>query len=103
MVRSVPGTGHGDIFVVTESHSDKIAFVDLSSEVRPVQSETVVGGSPWALAIDAESKRAYVSTAEGLAVVDLNTRERMALVPYRDQPSAIEYGEYRSGGSGVLV
>lgn len=103
MVRSVPDTGHGNIFVVTESHSDKIAFVDLSNEVQPVQSETVVGGSPWALAIDERSKVAYVSTAEGLAVVDLTTRERTALVPYRDQPSTIEYGEYRSGGSGVVV
>jgi DNA-binding beta-propeller fold protein YncE len=103
MVRSVPGTGHGNVFVVTESHSDKIAFVDLSNEVGSVQSETVVGASPWALAIDDNLKRAYVSTAEGLAVVDLSTRERTALVPYRDQPSAIEYGEYRSGGSGLVV
>ncbi|MEO7348919.1 MAG: hypothetical protein ABIW32_03520 [Terrimesophilobacter sp.] len=103
MARSIAETGHGNIFVVTESHSDKIAFVDPTRAVNAVQSETVVGGAPWAIAVHHNSRQGYVSTAEGLAVVDLATRERKALVPYLDQPSSIEYGEYRAGGSGLVV
>ena len=95
--------GHGTIFVVTESHGERIAFVDLTTPDAPVQTETVVGAAPWAVAVDEGSRRAYVSTAVGLAVVDLDTRERLALVPYLDQPSVIEYGEERPGGTGVVV
>ncbi len=103
MTRSIPGTGDGTIFVVTESHSDRIAFVDLAAEADPVQTETVVGAAPWAIAVHEPSHRAYVTTAEGLAVVDLRSRERIALVPYLDQPTEIATGEYRPGGTGVVV
>ncbi|WP_309127826.1 hypothetical protein [Microbacterium sp.] len=103
MARSIHGTGNGAIFVVTESHSDRIAFVDLTDRESPVQSETVVGAAPWAIAAHEPSRRAYVTTAEGLAVVDLDSRERLALVPYIDQPDDIAYGEYRAGGTGVVV
>lgn len=103
MTRSIPGTGNGTIFVVTESHADRIAFVDLADAAQPVQTETVVGASPWAIAVHEPSRRAYVTTAEGLAVVDLDSRERLALVPYLDQPTEIATGEYRPGGTGVVV
>ncbi|MCS3427636.1 YncE family protein [Leucobacter aridicollis] len=103
MSRSIPGTGNGNIFVVTESHGDKIAFVDLTNASSPVQSETVVGAAPWAIAVHEPSARAYVTTAEGLAVVDLASRERLALVSYLDHPAEIAYGEYRPGGTGLAV
>lgn len=103
MPRSIPGVGNGAIFVVTESHGDSIAFVDLSDTRSPVQRETQVGAAPWAIAAHEQSRRAYVTTAEGLAVVDLDSRERLSLVPYLDQPEAISYGEYRPGGTGVVV
>lgn len=103
MTRSIPGTGRGNVFVVTESHGDRIAFVDLASPADPVQSETVVGAAPWAIAVHEPTHRAYVTTAEGLAVVDLVSRERLSLVPYLDQPETIGYGEYRPGGTGVVV
>ncbi|MDQ4215211.1 hypothetical protein [Microbacterium capsulatum] len=103
MVTSTTRPGHGTVFVVTESHGDKIAFVDLTSPDAPVQSETVVGAAPWAVAVHDASRRAYVSTAVGLAVVDLDSRERLALVPFQAQPSVIEYGEERPGGTGVVV
>ncbi|QPZ38086.1 hypothetical protein [Paramicrobacterium chengjingii] len=103
MVRSVEGRGRGNVFVVTESHGNKIAFVDLANTSNPVISETIVGRAPWALTSHEDTARIYVSTAEGLAVVDMHTRERLALVPYQDQPSGVEYGEYRPGGTGVVV
>lgn len=89
--------------MVTESHSDRIAFVDLTDPGSPVESEVVVGEAPWAVAVHEGSRRAYVSTAVGLAVVDLDVRERIALVPYLAQPTVVEYGEERPGGTGVVV
>ncbi|KJL32128.1 YncE family protein [Microbacterium azadirachtae] len=103
MVIRTTTPGHGTIFVVTESHGDKIAFVDLTSPDAPVQSETVVGEAPWAIAVHEASRRAYVSTAVGLAIVDLGSRERLGLVPYLSQPVDIAYGEERPGGTGVVV
>ncbi|MDQ0613578.1 DNA-binding beta-propeller fold protein YncE [Microbacterium sp. W4I4] len=103
MARSIPGTGNGNVFVVTESSADRIAFVDLSNTRTPVQTETIVGAAPWAIAVHESTRRAYVTTAEGLAVVDLDSRERIALASYIDQPTDIAYGEYRPGGTGVVV
>ncbi|MFE6997252.1 YncE family protein [Microbacterium sp. NPDC057659] len=103
MVISTSTPGRGTVFVVTESFGDKIAFVDLAESDAPVQSETVVGAAPWAVAVHEGTRRAYVSTAVGLAVVDLDSRERLALVPYLAQPTVIEYGEERPGGTGVVV
>jgi len=102
-VISTSRPGHGTTFVVTESHSDRIAFVDLTDPGSPVESEVVVGEAPWAVAVHEGSRRAYVSTAVGLAVVDLDVRERIALVPYLAQPTVVEYGEERPGGTGVVV
>lgn len=103
MIISGTRPGHGTVFVVTESFSDTIAFVGLTQEGGAVQTEVVVGEAPWAIAVHDASRRAYVSTAVGLAVVDLESRERLALVPYLDQPTVIEYGEERPGGTGVVV
>ncbi|WP_449276781.1 YncE family protein [Leucobacter sp. GX24907] len=103
MIRSIPGTGKGNLFIVTESHSDRVAFVDLARNEDAVVQETIVGAAPWAIAVHEPSRRGYVSTAEGLAVLDLDSRERVALVPYLAQPESIDYGEYRSGGTGVVV
>lgn len=103
MARSIPGNGKGNLFIVTESHGDSIAFVDLSNGESPVLSETVVGEAPWAIAAHEGTQRAYVSTAVGLAVVDLASRERLDLVPFLAQPTEIGYGEYRAGGTGLVV
>lgn len=103
MVRSIPGKARGNVFVVTQSHANSIAFVDPARGEGAVLAETVVGEAPWAIAVHESSDRAYVTTAEGLAVVDLAARERLALVPYLDQPAEVGYGEYRGGGTGVVV
>jgi YVTN family beta-propeller protein len=44
-----------------------------------------------------------VSTAEGVAVVDVGRRERAALIPYRAELGTPSFGEYRPGGMGIAV
>ncbi|WP_155848591.1 YncE family protein [Arthrobacter sp. 35W] len=103
------GAASGDakgrpVVLVTEGWSDGIAWVDPA--VRgdgAVIARTEVGKAPWGIAVHAPSERAYVATAQGLAVVDLASRSSLALVPYLDQPDVFEFGEERPGGTGVVV
>ncbi|MFC9560510.1 YncE family protein [Agromyces sp. NPDC056965] len=97
------GRNIGGLVVLTESTSNGLVFVDPAKRANAVVDRIEVGAAPWAVAVHEGSRRAYVSTAEGLAVVDLERRERIALVPYLDQPDVVEYGEERPGGTGAVV
>lgn len=105
MTRQVTGVvgREGAVLAVTEGWSNSLAFVDPSEGGAGVIARVEVGTAPWAVAVHEPSSRAYVSTAEGLAVVDLGTRLRLALVPFLDQAERFEYGEERPGGTGVVV
>ncbi|MBN0041281.1 YncE family protein [Cellulosimicrobium cellulans] len=90
--------------LATEAESDGLAVVDPTiREGSAVVDRIEVGEAPWGVAVHAPTIRAYVSTAQGVAVVDLATRERVDLVPYRDAPSRVGYGEHRRGGMGIAV
>lgn len=93
----------GAILAVTEGWSNGLSFVDPAEGGAGVVARVEVGIAPWAVAVHEASGRAYVSTAEGLAVVDLGARTRLALVPFLDQAERFEYGEERPGGTGVVV
>jgi DNA-binding beta-propeller fold protein YncE len=85
--------------LVTSSAARHVAFVDPESgAVQQVE----VGAAPWGLAL-APGDRAYVATAEGVAVVDTAARQRLALMPYRAKVGAPGFGEYRPGGMGIAV
>ncbi|WGD38161.1 hypothetical protein [Lysinibacter sp. HNR] len=103
----------------TLSFSDSLAIMDPSiREGSAIVESIVVGEAPWGVVTHVErSSReegqntsetasnvfAYVATAEGLAVVDLQQKTRTALVAYQNQPRSIDYGEYRQGGLGLAV
>ncbi|WP_020014384.1 YncE family protein [Promicromonospora sukumoe] len=100
------------LLLVTQADRDTIALVDprerTGSADSPTDSpavldEITVGAAPWDVAVHAETGRAFVSTAEGVAVVDLATRERTDLVGYEHGPARVAYGEYRPGGLGLAV
>jgi DNA-binding beta-propeller fold protein YncE len=84
--------------VLTDSAADTVTFLDLAEST---QESIIVGAAPWGIA--RQGNRAFVATAEGVAVLDLRKRERTALIPYESQPTAIAYGEYRPGGMGIAV
>ncbi|MHA7134109.1 YncE family protein [Oerskovia turbata] len=92
------------LLLATEAESDGLAVVDPSiREGSAVVDRIVVGPAPWGVAVHAASGRAFVSTTQGVAVVDLAARERTDLIPYRDAPRDVRYGEYRPGGMGIAV
>lgn len=85
--------------LVTHSKSDYMSFLDPASGRM---EKLVVGKAPFAIA-EGPNHRAYVSTAEGVAVIDTKTRTRIALIPYQANVGKPRYGEYRSGGMGIAV
>ncbi len=98
----------------TLSASNSLAIIDpLIREGSAIIGSIVVGTAPWGVATHVEKPgsgegstaavTAYVATAEGLAVVDLNSQTRTSLVPFQNQPTSISYGEYRRGGLGLAV
>lgn len=96
------------LLLVTQADRDTIALVDPREHAGPatgsaVVDEITVGAAPWDVAVHADTGRAFVSTAEGVAVVDLATRERTDLVGYAHRPARVAYGEYRPGGLGLAV
>jgi DNA-binding beta-propeller fold protein YncE len=89
----------GTVLLVTNSAARHVSFVDPAAGVL---SQVDVGAAPWGAALAADG-RAYVATAEGVAVVDTQRRERVALVPYRAAVGPVRFGEYRPGGMGIAV
>ena len=85
--------------VVTHASARHISFVD---PVHGPVARVEVGAAPWDLAV-APNGLAYVSTAEGVAVVDVRRRERVALIPYRAAVGDPTFGEYRAGGMGIAL
>ncbi|MGW0119759.1 YncE family protein [Streptomyces sp. NPDC003327] len=91
---TAPGT-----LLVADFGSDTVTFVDPE---RGATGSVRVGTAPYGLALGADG-RAWVATAEGVAVVDTATRERVALVPYRTDTGPVTTGEYRGGGMGIAL
>ncbi|MER5308662.1 hypothetical protein ABT034_12835 [Streptomyces sp. NPDC002773] len=89
-----PGT-----LLVSDFGSDTVTFVDPE---RGATGSVKVGTAPYGLAVG-EDGRAWVATAEGVAVVDTATRQRLALIPYETDAGPVTTGEYRGGGMGIAL
>ncbi|MCT4357570.1 YncE family protein [Streptomyces sp. Je 1-79] len=85
--------------LVADFGSDTVTFVDPG---RGPLGSVEVGTAPYGLAVGADG-RAWVATAEGVAVVDTRARERLALIPYETDTGPVTTGEYRGGGMGVAL
>jgi len=94
---SVQATTH--TLLVTNAAARHVSFVD---PTRGMTSRVEVGAAPWGLALAADGF-AYVTTAEGVAVVDIRRGERVAHIPYRAEVGRPAFGEYRPGGMGIAV
>ncbi|WP_144720591.1 YncE family protein [Agrococcus jejuensis] len=90
------------LLLTTLAASNALAVVDPDA-AEPVVASIEVGAAPWGVAADAAHERAFVATAVGLAVVDLASMTRTALVPFQHQPAEVADGEYRDGGLGLAV
>ncbi|WP_442809797.1 hypothetical protein [Streptomyces sp. SR27] len=92
--RPAPGS-----LLVSDFGSDTVTFVD---PAKGATGSVKVGTAPYGLVVGADG-RAWVATAEGVAVVDTATRQRLALVPYRTDAGPTGTGEYRGGGMGIVL
>ncbi|MGN9793029.1 YncE family protein [Streptomyces sp. OZ13] len=86
--------------LVADYGADTVTFVD--PDQGPVDS-VKVGEAPYGLVVG-EDGRAWVATAEGVAVVDTHRRERLDLIPYETKNlGPVTDGEYRGGGMGIAL
>lgn len=82
--------------------SDTVSFVD-PAPGKGVFDSVKVGHAPYGLVVG-DDGRAWVATAEGVAVVDTDSRKREALVPYETEGlGPVTDGEYRGGGMGIAL
>ncbi|MCX4664866.1 hypothetical protein [Streptomyces uncialis] len=91
-------TPAGDL-LVADFGGDTVTFLD------PVDGPTGsvrVGTAPYGIALG-DDGRAWVATAEGVAVVDTRTRRSLGRVPYRTGTGPVTGGEYRGGGMGIAL
>ncbi|MER5949650.1 hypothetical protein ABT127_26715 [Streptomyces sp. NPDC001904] len=97
--RAPRGTPAGTL-LVADFGADTVSFVDPREGV----TDTVtVGRAPYGLVVG-DDGRAWVATAEGVAVVDTAARERVALIPYETEHlGPVTGGEYRGGGMGIAL
>ncbi|MGW6685270.1 hypothetical protein [Streptomyces sp. NPDC054961] len=98
----LPAAAHtpGGTLLVADFGADTVTFVD---PVRGAVGSVPVGRAPYGLAVGADG-RAWVATAEGVAVVDTRTRTRLTRVPYRTTATGpVTGGEYRGGGMGIAL
>jgi YVTN family beta-propeller protein len=85
--------------LVTNAKGNTVTFINPANwETEQVQA----GAAPYGIVLGPKH-RAYVTTAEGVAVIDTREKKRVALVPYRHPISAVQYGEYRPGGMGIGI
>lgn len=92
--------------LVADFGGDTVTFVDPGSDGSGRGGKAIgsveVGTAPYGLVVG-DDGRAWVATAEGVAVVDTQRRTRLALVPYGTETGPVTTGEYRGGGMGIAL
>nr|WP_246150795.1 hypothetical protein [Streptomyces qinzhouensis] len=92
------GTPPGTL-LVADFGADTVTFLDPGR--GPIAS-VKVGTAPYGLAVGTDG-RAWVATAEGVAIVDTRTRTSLGRIPYRTATGPVTDGEYRGGGMGIAL
>jgi len=92
-------TSSSDVLLVSQFKDHHLAYVD---SLKGVIARVKVGRAPYGVVISQDGN-AYVATAEGVAVVDIQSRLRTALIPYQTSLAGAQWGEYRQGGMGIAI
>ncbi|MGW0774917.1 hypothetical protein ACWD01_14960 [Streptomyces sp. NPDC002835] len=99
--RSAPsGRTPSGTLLLADFGADTVTFADPD---RGAFDSVEVGTAPYGLVVGGDG-RAWVATAEGVAVVDTDSRRRTARIPYEtDGIGEPGHGEYRGGGMGIAL
>lgn len=100
-VATLPAAPETGLVLATDASGGNLLLINPADRESPVEETIVVGAAPWDVYVAAG--QAFVSTAEGVAVVGLERRIRTALIPYAHPAARVEYGEYRAGGTGIVA
>ncbi|WP_299169390.1 YncE family protein [uncultured Arthrobacter sp.] len=87
--------------LATDAAGADLLVINPADPGSPLEQRIPVGAAPWDVYV--ARNQAFVSTAVGVAVVDLAERRRTALIPYANPADQITYGEYRAGGTGIVA
>ncbi|RII13742.1 hypothetical protein DSC45_22575 [Streptomyces sp. YIM 130001] len=87
--------------LLTDFGSDTVTFAD-PAEGKGAFDTVEVGTAPYGLVVG-DDGRAWVATAEGVAVVDTEKRTRIDRIPYETETGPVTTGEYRGGGMGIAL
>ncbi|KKI18453.1 MULTISPECIES: hypothetical protein [unclassified Leucobacter] len=99
----LPAPARRALLLASLAHEDAVAVIDPAVEGEAGITRIRVGAAPWGVGVSPDGGTGYAATAEGLAVIDLRTAKRSALVPYQHPAPRIGSGEYRPGGLGLAV
>ncbi|GAA2057344.1 lipoprotein [Catenulispora yoronensis] len=88
-----------DALLVADFGGTTVTFVD---PARGATGTVEVGTAPYGVAVGPDG-RAWVATAEAVAVVDTRERKLLARIPYGVDTGRATYGEYRGGGMGIAI
>ncbi|GAB3552539.1 lipoprotein [Arthrobacter tumbae] len=98
---TTPPSPRESLVLATDAAGADLLVINPADPGSPLEQRIPVGQAPWDVAVS--GTRAFVSTAEGMAVVDLEERRRTSLIPYANPAGSISHGEYRPGGTGIAV
>ncbi len=97
--RAPAGRTPDGTLLVADFGGDTVTFVDPE---RGAFDRVEVGTAPYGMVVGADG-RAWVATAEGVAVVDTKSRTRQTRIPYETETGPVTTGEYRGGGMGIAL
>ncbi|MGA4541577.1 YncE family protein [Uniformispora flossi] len=92
-------TPDGETLLVADFGGKTVTFVD---PARGGLGSVEVGTAPYGIALGSDG-RAWVATAEGVAIVDTKQRVLLGRIPYTVDTGRPTYGEYRGGGMGIAI
>lgn len=87
------------LLVLVDSTSSHVTLVDPATGA--IEGRVEVGPSPWRIAVG--GSLGYVTTATGLAIVDVRSGAFIARLPYQASVGPPTTGEYREGGMGLAL
>lgn len=95
-----PSPEPADLYLITAfADADLVLFDSDRGAIARIE----VGLAPWGVAVGPDDT-VYVATRDGVAIVDVDARERIGLLGYASELApGPEGGEYRAGGLGIAV